>query len=162
MSVLITAAADSAAFRLARILNKEDVFFASDKDMPVMYEKRFLKIPSADSPSFIHEVLKICLDYQIKEIYPLMRNEIIELSASRQLFEEFGIILVIPSIKWIETRLNDLPFRLSNIIVMINGKVCSGESPIDDILPKDEENGVFQWNFTNDQLIFYSLFVQNA
>lgn len=159
MSVLITAAADSAAFRLARILNTEDVLFASDKDMPVMHGKRFLKIPSADSPSFTHEVLKVCLDYQIKEIYPLMRNEIIELSASRQLFEEFGIILVIPSIKWIQTRLNDLPFYSSNIFIMMNGKVSSGEPPIDDILPEDEKNGVFYWSLINDQLIFHSFFV---
>jgi hypothetical protein len=159
MSVMITAAADSAAFRLARILNIEDICFASDMEMPVMYGKRFLKIPSADSPSFTHEVLKICLDNQITEIYPLRQNEIIELSGSRQLFEEFGIILVIPSIKWIKTRLNDLPLRSSNIFVMIKGKVCSGESPIDNILPGDEDNGVFQWNLIDDQLIFHSFFV---
>jgi hypothetical protein len=159
MSVLITAAADSAAFRLARILNKKDICFASEMDMPVMYGKRFLKLPSADSPSFTHEVLKICLDNQITEIYPLMMNEIKELSASRQLFEEFGIILVIPSIKWIETRLNDLPLASSNIFVMINGKICSGESPINDILPGDEQNGIFQWNLINDQLVFHSFFV---
>ena len=159
MSVLITAANDSAAFRLARILNKDDICFASDMDMPVMHGKRFLKIPAANFPSFSHEVLKICLDHQITEIYPLMQNEIKELSASRQLFEEFGIILVIPSIKWIETRLNDLPLRSSNIFVMINGKVCSGESPTNDILPEDEDTGVFQWVLINEQFIFHSFFV---
>jgi len=159
MPVLITAANDSAAFRLARILNIEDIYFASDMDMPVLHGKRFLRFPSADSPSFTHEVLKICLDNQITEVYPLMQNEIKELSASRLLFEEFGIILVIPSIKWIETRLNHLPPRSSNIFVMINGKVCSGESPINDILPEDEYNGVFQWNLIKKQLIFHSFFV---
>lgn len=159
MSVLITAANDSAAFRLARILNIDDICYASDMDMPVMFGKRFLKIPSADSPSFTHEVLKICLDNRITEIFPLKQNEIKELSASRQLFEEFGIKLVIPSIKWIEKRLNDLPLRSSNIFVMINGTVCSGKSPVNDILPEDEDNGVFQWDLINEQLIFNSFFV---
>ena len=65
MSVLITAATNSVAFQLARILNTEDIWFASDMDIPVLAGKRFLKIPSTNSSSFIHEVLKICLDNQI-------------------------------------------------------------------------------------------------
>jgi hypothetical protein len=159
MSVLITAAADSEAFRLARILNKEEICFASDIDMPVIHGKRFLKIPAANSPSFTHEVLKICLDHNIKEIYPLLKDEIIELSESRQLFIEFDIKLVIPSIKWIETRLNDLPFHSSNLFVLIDGKVCSGVIPPDKTILFNEENGVFQWELRNDQLIFGSFIV---
>ncbi|SDM58775.1 hypothetical protein SAMN05421813_11656 [Daejeonella rubra] len=159
MSVMITAAADSAAFRLARILNTEDVYFAAYADMPAISGKRFLKISAANSPSFTHEVLKICLDHNIKEIYPLMRDEIVELSASRQLFEEYDIKLVIPSIPWIETRLNDLLFQSSNLFILINGKVRAGDIPANGTLPDNEENGVFQWELKNGQLIFGSFIV---
>jgi len=159
MSVLITAATNSAAFRLARILNGKDVCFASDMDMPVLAGKRFIKIPTTDSSSFIHEVLKICLDYNIKEIYPLLRDEIVEFSKSQQLFEEFDIKLVIPSIQWIQTRLNDFPFISSNLFVMIDGNVCAGNISHKSTSLFDEKNGVFQWELRNDQLIFGSFIV---
>jgi hypothetical protein len=156
MSVLITAATNSAAFQLARILNTEDICFASDIDIPVFPGKRFLKFPSTDCSSFIHEVLKICLDNQIVEIYPLLHDEIIEFSKSRQLFEEFDIKLVIPSMKWIETRLNDLPCLSANLFVLIDGNVCAGNIAKESILLLNEENGIFQWEFKNNQLIFSS------
>ena len=159
MSVLITAATNSAAFQLARILKTEDIWFASDMDIPVLAEKRFLNIPSTHSSSFIHEVLKICLDHQIIEIYPLLPDEIVELSKSRQLFEEFDIKLVIPSIKWIETRLNDLPFLSSNLFVLIDGTVCAGNTTKESTLLFNEKNGVFQWELRNNQLIFGSFIV---
>lgn len=159
MSVLITAAADSVAFRLARILNTKDICFATNVDMPVLSEIRFVKISAANSPSFTHEILKICLDHHIKEIYPLIHDEIVELSASRHLFDEFDIKLVIPSILWIKTKLNDLPFNSSNLFVLINGKVVAGNVPANGTLPDNEENGVFQWELKNDQLIFGSFIV---
>ncbi len=159
MSVLITAATNSAAFQLARILNTEDIWFASDMDIPVLAGKRFLKIPSTNSSSFIHEVLKICLDHQIIEIYPLLPDEIVEFSKSRQLFEEFDIKLVIPSIKWIETRLNDLPFLSSNLVVLIDGTVCAGNITKESALILNEENGVFKWELRNNQLIVGSFIV---
>jgi hypothetical protein len=159
MSVLITAATNSAAFHLARILHTEDICFASDMDIPVLAGKRFLKIPSTGSTSFIHEVLKICLDHQITEIYPLLHDEIVELSKSRQLFEEFDIKLVIPSLKWIETRLNDLPFLSSNLFVLIDGNVCAGNITKESALLFNEKNGVFQWELRNNQLIFGSFIV---
>jgi len=159
MSVLITAAADSAAFRLARILNKENIIFAGYDDMPIIPGKRFLRIPAANSSSFIHEVLKVCLDHNIKEIYPLKLDEILEFSTSRQLFQEFDIKLIIPSTQWIKASLNDLFSHSSNVFVMIDGKVCAGELPINGTMPEKEENGIFQWEFRNDQLIFGSFVV---
>lgn len=159
MSVLITAATNSAAFQLARILNTEDICFGSDMDIPVLAGKRFLKIPSSNSSSFIHEVLKICLDHQIVEIYPLLPDEIVEFSKSRQLFEEFEIKLIIPSIKWIETRLKDSPFLSTNLFVLIDGKVCAGNIDKESMQLFNEENGVFYWELRYNQLIFGSFIV---
>ena len=159
MSVLITAATNSAAFQLARILNTEDIFFASDMDIPVLTGKRFLKIPSTASLSFVHEVLKVCLDHQILEVYPLLHDEIVELSNSRQLFEEFKIKLIIPSVNWIEKRLNDLPFISSNLFVLIDGNICAGNMVKESLSFFNETNGVFQWEIRNGQLTFGSFIV---
>jgi len=159
MSVLITAAADSAAFRLARILNNENVIFGGYDEMPVISGKRFLRIPSANSSSFIHEVLKICIDHNVKEIYPIRKDEILELSTSRLLFQEFDIKLIIPSSQWIERRLNDLTSHSSKIFILIDGKVCAGDIPVNGNLPENEDNGVFLWEVKNDQLIFGSFVV---
>lgn len=96
MAILITSAAESAAFRLERILCKSDVIFADQQPLPLLSGRLFLQIPSPDSGTFTHEILKICMDYGVNEIYPLKDGEIRELSNARQLFEEYGIKLMIP------------------------------------------------------------------
>ena len=120
MSVLITAATNSAAFQLARILNTEDICFASDTDIPVFSGKRFLKFPSTDSSSFIHEVLKICLDNQIVEIYPLLPDEIVEFSKSTHNVCMCLGLSVILIILFILTPLNTfmLPSMFGKIIII--------------------------------------------
>ena len=105
MSALITAASDSAAFRLARLFSEKVIFFGSIKEITNIGNTKFIKIPSAKSPSFAHELLKICLDNHINEVYPLVFDEIVELSASRVLFEEFNIKIIIPSINYINLEL---------------------------------------------------------
>lgn len=162
MAVLITAAANSAAFRLERILDTPEVYFADQNSLPSIPGKKFLKIPDASSNSFTHEVLKICLDHHINEIYPLKGDEMTELSGSRQLFEEFGISLVVPSGQWIENKLNVSTSRSSDIIVLVNGRIRAGKLPAGFSLPENEEFGVFEW-VLEDRGIRYSLFkVENA
>lgn len=158
MAVLITAAAFSAAFRLERVLDTPDVYFADQSSLPAIPGKKFLKIPDASSNSFTHEVLKICLDHHINEIYPLKGDEMTELSRSRQLFEEFGISLVVPSEQWIENKLIVSSSRSSDLIVLVNGSLRAGKLPAGYSLPENEEFGVFEW-VLEDKEIRYSLFI---
>lgn len=94
MAILITAAADSAAHKLARMLNQPEVIFADQQSLPVFPGKVFVKIPSPESATFTHEILKFCLDYKVTEIYPLKSEELRELSIASQLFEEYGIRII--------------------------------------------------------------------
>jgi len=158
MAVLITAAANSAAFRLERILDTPEVYFADQSSLPSIPGKKFLKIPAASSNSFTHEVLKICLDHHINEIYPLKRDEMTELSSSRQLFEEFGINLIVPSEKWTENKLNVSSSRSSDMIILVNGRIRAGKLPAGFSLPENEEFGVFEW-VMEDKEVRYSLFI---
>ena len=162
MAVLITAAANSAAFRLERILETPEVYFADQSSLPSIPGKKFLKIPDASSNSFTHEVLKICLDHHIIEIYPLRGEEMTELSRSRQLFEEFGISLVIPSEQWIENKLNVSSSRSSDIIVLVNGRIRAGKLPAGFSLPENEEFGVFEWMLEGREIRYRLYKVENA
>lgn len=158
MAVLITAAANAAAFRLDRILNIPDVYFADQNPLPAIPGKKFVQIPAASSNTFTHEVLKTCLDHHINEVYPLKRDEILELSGSRELFKEYGISLIIPSEKWIDSNLNDSSSRSSNILVLVKGEVRAGVLAHNLMLPDNEDFGVFAWDMKNDKLR-YSLFI---
>lgn len=97
MAILITAASSANAFKLQRLLYHSEVFFAEQKEMPFIPGKKFIQIPEVSSPVFISQLIKICLDYKITEIYPLRITEIIELSKANELFIEYGISILKPS-----------------------------------------------------------------
>ena len=60
-------------------------------------DKKFIKIPAGDSSSsFAHLLLTICLDQQIEKVFPLRKVEILALSEARQLFDEYGIKIMVP------------------------------------------------------------------
>ena len=101
MAILITAASFAVAYKLERYLNESEVYFAEQIELPAIPGKKFIRISAASSPIFISEMLKICLDNQIVKIFPLKRSEIKELSEANQLFNEYGINIIIPSDEWI-------------------------------------------------------------
>ena len=101
MAILITAASFAVAYKLERYLNESEVYLAEQIEMPAIPGKKFVCIPAASSPTFISEMLKICLDNQIVKIFPLKKSEIKELSEANQLFNEYGINIIIPSDEWI-------------------------------------------------------------
>lgn len=154
MSALITAASDSSAFRLARLLNEKDLLFGSIEEIPNFGDTKFIKIPSIKSPSFAHELLKICLDNKINEVYPLFLDEIIELSTSRILFEEFNIKIIIPSVNYINLGLLNYSVSFANLFVLKDGLIVAGKTSPDNSLPFQEENGVFMWEIIDDQVKF--------
>jgi len=101
MAILITAASFALAYKLERFLNETEVCFAEQMEMPAVPGKKFIRIPEPSSPIFTSELLKICLDNQICKIYPLKEAEIKELSNVIQLFNEYGISIIIHTDEWI-------------------------------------------------------------
>jgi hypothetical protein len=155
MSSLITGAYDAAAFRIARFLNNEDLFYGVNEDFPNFSGLSFIKIPLATSPSFSHEFLKICLHYQIHTIYPIKIEEILELSKAITLFEEFDIKIISPSINYINSKSFNLIVKLPNLVIIKNGAYFAGNKPPIEIISSiQENNGIFEWDFINNELVF--------
>ncbi|MHB1179113.1 MAG: hypothetical protein ACYCZO_12375 [Daejeonella sp.] len=144
MPGLITAGLYPEAYRLQRILSFEDVFFADEKELPLMRGIKSMVLPSYTSPSFAHEILKACLDNDINMIYPLKQGEIVELSRTRQLFTEYNIGLMIPSDDWLKNNLTNPSFRHSNIAVLQNGELLAGSLPESQFISL-KETGIFTW-----------------
>lgn len=101
MAILITAASYSLAYKLERSLNESEVYFADQIEMPLIPGKRFIRIPDASSSIFTSEMLKVCLDNHIIKIFPLKAAEIKELAKADQLFQEYGINIILLSNDWI-------------------------------------------------------------
>jgi hypothetical protein len=156
MPALITGASNAAAFRLARLFAKEDLVFGSNEQLSDFGSFKFITIPLATSPSFCHELLKICLDNQINEIFPLLKIEIIELASSKVLFEEFNIKIIAPSINFINLGLLNLDKSQFKVVIIKNSEFIAGDLPPQNKLPK-EGNGIFYWEIVNDKVTF-SLF----
>lgn len=99
LKILITAASSALAYKLEKELPFTDsVIFADSFDLPeIMIKKRkFIKIPGESSESFSHQLLSICLDMEIQAVFPLRKFELIALAEARQLFQEYGIKVMVP------------------------------------------------------------------
>lgn len=101
MNLLITAAASAAAYQLEKLVKEEGavIYLADSVSLPdvLLKTSRYIQIPSATSPSFVHQLLSLCLDLQIGKVFPLRREEVRALSAARELFAEYDIQVFVPS-----------------------------------------------------------------
>lgn len=158
MPFLITAGLNPEAYRLQRVLNADNIIFSDQVTMPAIAGRENLVLPNSNSPSYAHEALKACLDYNVTKFYPLKGAEIIELAKSRQLFIEYGIELIIPSDDWLKNNALVRTLNSGNIFVMENGIVTHGDLPGGfEVLP-DGENGIFCWA-TRDNKTEYSIYI---
>lgn len=156
MSVLITAASHSEAYKLERLLQLPDVIFADFQELPhLTYTgRKFVKIPKGDSASFAHEMLNLALNSGIEKIFPLYADEILPLAESRQLFAEYGISIFVPSVLWLKKQEEIPPMDNPSLVVFENGKVIAGGLPADVILPEEDLTGIFYIEPTNRDPVF--------
>lgn len=120
LNILITAAASVQAYILEKNLDQgQNIFFADSADLPevMLQKKKFVKIPDAGSPSFAHEFLTCCLDLSVNVVFVLRKSELEVLAEARQLFDEYGIRLMIP----LPAMLNDLTGNLKKGDLVIKG-----------------------------------------
>lgn len=59
----------------------------------------FIQIPKAENPNFIDHVLKICVQYSIDIIFPLVTMELFKFSSSIQTFNSIGIKVIVSELK---------------------------------------------------------------
>jgi len=97
MYTLITAANSSEAYALKNSLNSSDVLLGDYFELPeiMVASGKMLRLPDPASGSYAHQVLTLCLDKNISTVYPLRQPEVELLLNSRQLFNEYGINILI-------------------------------------------------------------------
>ena len=107
MTILITAASTSYPYKLEKELGESSIVFADSVELPeiMLKNKKFIKIPPASSDSFAHSMLSICLDNNIDKVFPMRQAELKALAESRQLFDEYGIKVMVPRKEHIESLL---------------------------------------------------------
>lgn len=146
MSVLITAASHAAAYKIERLLNLPDVIFADHHELPhfKFSGKKFIKIPAGNSASYAHEILNIALNEGIKKIFPLYADEILPLAEARQLFSEYGISVMVPSINWFTEKNEYLKSSDDLLVIIETGKLLAGKLPQGVMLNDPELSGLFR------------------
>ncbi|MEJ7695035.1 hypothetical protein [Daejeonella sp.] len=157
MPVLITAGLSPEAYRLKRILAIDEVVFADQSPLPQIPGSRSLVIPPYTSSSFVHEVLKGCLDLGITKIYPLQAGEVTELSKARSLFLEYNVKLIIPSEEWLKNHEPLVKGSAEDITVLEEGTTVAAEG-VSDTISLNNETGVFS-GATNGQNTEYCLYL---
>jgi hypothetical protein len=155
MSVLITAASHAEAYKLERLLGVTDVIFADYQELPHLSfsKKRFLKIPAGNSASYAHIMLDLALNSGIEKIFPLYAEEILPLAESRQLFEEYGISVIVPSILWLQENPAHDSKGSAEWLVVEQGNLLAGTLPPDLLSLKEDLSGIFQISNTGLKLL---------
>jgi hypothetical protein len=98
MGILITAATSAESYRHKNKLGTEDVILGDYLELPELMLKtgKMIQLPNPASGSYSHQMLTLCLDRNIDTVYPLRKEEQGLLAEARQLFEEYGIDMILP------------------------------------------------------------------
>ncbi|PWK79661.1 hypothetical protein LX99_00119 [Mucilaginibacter oryzae] len=95
MSILITAATSAQAYQLKSKLQGQDIILGDHLDLPEFMVKtgKMIVLPKPASASYTHEMLTLCLDKNITQVYLLRPEEIELLLKAETLFNEYNITL---------------------------------------------------------------------
>lgn len=104
INVLITSGTSAFSQRVAKMLPNCRHFFADSSAIPapLLNTGKYKSIPNAEKNTYVHEVLKVCLDLAIDMLIPLGKDEILPLANSEMLFTEYGVTLLLPPVELLE------------------------------------------------------------
>lgn len=114
--VIITAGQNSQVHFLEKWLPGDQFIFGIHTPINSIPTGNQVLVPSPDHPNFVHALLNVCLDHQIKSVYPLSRSEQDLLAEALTLFDEFGIRLIFPDM--IARQLIQQPYEMLNQLIM--------------------------------------------
>ena len=97
--ILITYGTRPFAQRIGALLSPVyEVGYASAESFPdLLLRGNYHRIPTGANPTFVHELLKLCLDKGYQLLLPLGKLELQPLHEARILLAEYGIEVLLPS-----------------------------------------------------------------
>lgn len=111
-----------------------------------------MKIPAGNSASYAHMMLDLALNSGIDRIFPLYADEILPLAESRQLFDEYGISVIVPSLFWLREKAGIQVTGPVEWVVIEQGKVIAGTLPSAPASLEGDLSGIFQVGFDTPAL----------
>lgn len=133
INILITSGTHALALRAKKkIASHFNVILGVSGDIPTVVKNQFIQLPQYSSSTFIHEILKIALNNNIKYILPLNGKEISLLSEVVPLFDEYDVKIIAPSkddLLDIKTMIN--PDKSFDLTLLIDGMNIIEEKPTD-------------------------------
>jgi len=97
MYTLITAANSAQAYNLKSKLNTDNILLGDYFDLPdvMVRSGKMLKLPDPQNYSYTHQMLALCLDKNVNNIYALRKAEADQLLNAKTLFSEYGIGILV-------------------------------------------------------------------
>ena len=98
-TILITYGTQPFAQRIGRMLSVQyNIAYASAEPFPdLLLRQNYHRIPTGANPTFVHELLKLCLDKGYQLLLPLGKLELQPLHEARILLAEYGIDVLLPA-----------------------------------------------------------------
>lgn len=95
-TILITQGTSATAQKRAKSYLTDHVFFADSLPVPkpLIDSGKFIQLPSVSASTFIHELLKACLDTNASVLLLLSESEIELVLPEKFLFEEYNIEVI--------------------------------------------------------------------
>jgi len=95
-TIIITQGTSAAAQKRAKDYPIDQVFFADSVPVPkpLLNSGKFIQLPPVSAPTFIHELLKACLDKNASILLLLSEYEIELVLPEKFLFEEYNIEVI--------------------------------------------------------------------
>ena len=110
MKILITGGKTATALKLIKAFNDAEILLGDYGDMPKIntHNYSFAELGNWNADVLAHNLLTKCLDNGVGVLLPLYEAEIIALSKSMVLFEEFGLKVLLPeNPQLIQTKFQD-------------------------------------------------------
>lgn len=95
-TVIITKGMSAQAQSHGKTYPDANIIFADSDPVPEVLVNmgKYIQLPDPTSTSFIHILLKYCLDYNASTLVLLSPQELAVVSSQKQLFEEYNIQLI--------------------------------------------------------------------
>lgn len=152
MKILITGGKTATALKLIKAFDSAEILLGDYGDMPKINTSSysFAELGAWNGEVLAHNLLTKCLDKGIDVLLPLYEAEIVALSKSLVLFDEFGLKVLLPA----QIRINSQKFK--DWCIFDSGKLIYASADIE-VNATTTLNGAYSFNAETKDLALMSI-----